>query len=110
MWREGFLLFLWMTAIQTASIESEIQTFSRDYYIQLSTAAAECGSNFLPNIIVSNEKNVSDIYITISTFTYFSPSGINPSITLPIPVVVSQNVTNKGCFQRLLLNVVAILC
>ena len=29
-----------MTAIQTASIESEIQTFSRDYYIQLSTAAA----------------------------------------------------------------------
>ena len=45
-----------MTAIQTASIESEIQTFSRDYYIQLSTAAAECGSNFLPNIIVSNEK------------------------------------------------------
>ena len=33
-------VILWMTAIQTASIESEIQTFSRDYYIQLSTAAA----------------------------------------------------------------------
>ena len=46
-----------MTAIQTASIESEIQTFSRDYYIQLSTAAAaaECGSNFLPTITVSND-------------------------------------------------------
>ena len=45
-------IFIFKAAL---AIESEIQTFLRDYYIQLSTAAAECGSNFLPTITVSND-------------------------------------------------------
>ena len=50
-------------------------------------------------IEVSFSQQFYQIYLTISTFTFVRPYAIPPGpITLPIPAVVSQDVTTKSCF------------